>query len=58
LRTELALVEKQFASLQQLQGNVGKKRRGRKSMESEERLQVSARMKAYWATRRTPRADT
>ncbi len=44
---------------QRLQGAPGvaaRGRRGRKSMGADERVQVSARMKAYWAERRA-RAD-
>ena len=33
---------------------VGRSRRGRKSMDSEERQEVSLRMKKYWASRRSP----
>ena len=32
---------------------VGRSRRGRKSMDSEERQEVSLRMKKYWASRRS-----
>ncbi len=35
-----------------------KSRRGRKSMSAEERREVSARMKKYWAQRRTVVAKT
>jgi hypothetical protein len=52
-------VERAIAELEQLQsaraGNVRHKRRGRKSMEPRERLEVSDRMKRYWANRRGPR---
>jgi hypothetical protein len=47
-----------IANLEQLQGTHGggnvvmPNRRGRKSMEPEERRQVSDRIKRYWATRR------
>jgi hypothetical protein len=35
----------------------GGKRRGRKSMSAKERLEVSERMKRYWANRRKQRAE-
>jgi hypothetical protein len=34
------------------------KRRGRKSMSAEERMEVSDRMQKYWASRRKPRPET
>jgi hypothetical protein len=50
-------LDRVIASLQELQvgGTMAafqKKRRGRKSMSPEERREVSARMKKYWAGRR------
>lgn len=33
--------------------NIGRSRRGRKSMDLAERQEVSQRMKKYWASRRT-----
>lgn len=39
--------------IEDLEGlNLGKARRGRKSMGHEERLQVAERMRKYWAQRR------
>jgi hypothetical protein len=37
---------------------VQKRRRGRKSMDPEERKEVSKRMKKYWAARRGKRPNT
>lgn len=34
----------------------GKRKRGRKSMGQEERQEVSARMRSYWASRRVDKA--
>lgn len=48
-------------ALQQASGNdtveVPRSRRGRKSMNPEERQEVSLRMKKYWATRRVPASE-
>lgn len=60
LQTELERIEVAIAELEQLQNANGigridsshKSKRGRKSMDSEERQQVSERMKRYWASRR------
>ena len=57
LRREKERLERVIASLQELQvgatvASFQKKRRGRKSMSPEERREVSARMKKYWAGRR------
>lgn len=58
LEIQKRTIEFVIAELEQLQnGNdsgsvVMKNRRGRKSMGSEERQQVSERMKRYWANRR------
>ena len=58
LYAEKEKLERAIASLEALQTgdlipwpNVGK-RRGRKSMDSQERAEVSARMRKYWASRR------
>jgi len=52
-------VERAIAELEQLQSSAGSmarlRRPGRKSMEPQERRQVSDRMKRYWANRRGPR---
>ncbi len=60
LYAEKEKLERVIASLEELQrtaGGVpvlskGGKRRGRKSMSSKERREVSERMKKYWASRR------
>jgi hypothetical protein len=57
LQAEKQRIERAIALLEQLRRNQGSravalKRRGRKSMGSEERREVSARMKRYWASRR------
>jgi hypothetical protein len=58
LQAEKQRIERAIAMLEQLHRNQGsskavaRKRRGRKSMGSEERREVSARMKRYWASRR------
>lgn len=60
LYAEKEKLERVIASLEELQRTAGAlpvfpkgtKRRGRKSMSSKERLEVSERMKRYWATRR------
>lgn len=58
LEIQKRAIEFVIAELEQLQnGNDGgsvamENRRGRKSMGSEERRQVSERMKRYWANRR------
>jgi len=62
LYAEKEKLERVIASLEELQLSAGGgipqvhklgKRRGRKSMSPEERLEVSERMKKYWAGRRT-----
>jgi len=62
LKAEQERLERVIASLQDLQRSAGldippapdgRKRRGRRSMGSEERQEVSARMKKYWARRRS-----
>ena len=61
LKIQKRKVELAIAELEQLQGSdsgssvVMVNRRGRKSMGSEERQQVSDRMKRYWANRREQR---
>lgn len=61
LYAEKEKLERVIASLEELQRNAGLtpegnpkpgKRRGRKSMGSKERQEVSERMKKYWANRR------
>ena len=58
LQAQKQKIERVIALLEELQRNqdcsseVALKRRGRKSMGSEERREVSARMKRYWAIRR------
>jgi hypothetical protein len=62
LEIEKQSIELALADLKRLQNgnydgsgvapNCRKSNRGRKSMESAERLQVSERMKKYWASRR------
>jgi len=55
LREELEKLNDVIASLEQFQSTGTfpvPKRRGRKSMPQEERLQVSERMKRYWTGRR------
>jgi hypothetical protein len=58
LQLELERIETAIAELEQLQtgnrsGNPShKSRRGRKSMGSDERQEVSERMRKYWAKRR------
>ena len=65
LYAEKEKLERVIASLEELQRNAGAllappkpaKRRGRKSMNSEERQEVSERMRKYWASRRPPKQD-
>lgn len=45
----IARLEKQLAAFSEMK----KTRRGRKTMSAEERLEVSRRMTAYWAARRS-----
>ena len=60
LYAEKEKLERVIASLEELQQTTGSlplppsvgKRRGRKSMDAKERLEVSERMKRYWANRR------
>jgi hypothetical protein len=65
LYAEKEKLDRVIASLEELQRSVsgragmpdGVKRRGRKSMNTKERQEVSERMKKYWATRRKQRAE-
>jgi hypothetical protein len=56
LRGEIRRLERVVASLEELRDGVTapveKKRRGRKTMSLEERLEASERMRRYWASRR------
>ena len=54
LRRELELLTSTINQLEELQRRYASSssRRGRQSMGAEERLQVSYRMKRYWASRR------
>ena len=63
LRAQAEQIDRAIAQLESLNSSDGsaegvlvKKRRGRKSMNPEERKQVSARMKRYWAAWRKRRA--
>ena len=56
LRREKEKLERAIASLEELQAPITdavpqQRRRGRKSMSPQERREVSARMKRYWATK-------
>src|SRR5712675_1588947 len=65
LYAEKEKLERVIASLEELQRTAGTmpvlpkpvKRRGRKSMNSSERLEVSERMRKYWAGRRQNKED-
>ena len=65
LYAEKEKLERAIASLEALQRAGGElprlpsggKRRGRKSMNLQERAEVSERMKRYWATRRKHKGD-
>ena len=65
LYAEKERLERVIASLEELQRKAaeapadqgGNQRRGRKSMGGKERLEVSARMKRYWAARRGESAN-
>jgi hypothetical protein len=57
LHAEKERLDRVISSLEELQGGAaveapGGKRRGRKSMNAEERREVSERMKRYWELRR------
>jgi hypothetical protein len=56
LRAEIGRLELVVASLEELRdrgtGSLPQKRRGKKTMSLEERLEASERMKKYWAGRR------
>jgi hypothetical protein len=58
LNAEIDKLKRAVGSLEELRGTPGTSptpsRRGRKAMNAEERLEVSARMKKYWANRRRP----
>ena len=64
LYAEKEKLERVIASLEELQRTAGSlpslpkpvKRRGRKSMNSSERQEVSERMRKYWASRRQSKA--
>jgi len=68
LYAEKEKLERVIASLEELQRTAGTtlpvllakpgKRRGRKSMSSEERQEVSERMRKYWAGRRKGQPET
>jgi hypothetical protein len=66
LRIEKQRVERVIAQLEQMCGEglfeskpvPVRRRRGRKSMDPEERQQVAARMKSYWAKRRKTGNET
>jgi hypothetical protein len=57
LNAEIEKIKGTIACLEELRGSssaaTNGSRRGRKSMGAQERQQVSARMKRYWASRRT-----
>ena len=65
LYAEKEKLERVIASLEELQRTAGAvpplpkpvKRRGRKSMNSDERQEVSERMRKYWAARRNPKDE-
>jgi hypothetical protein len=66
LYAEKEKLERVIASLEELHRTsgalpsfpAGAKRRGRKSMGSQEREEVSLRMKRYWASRRKSQGET
>lgn len=63
LQADIERIKRAIACLEQLRGvplspyslPTGQNRRGRKFMGPEERLEVSARMKQYWAGRKPKR---
>ena len=65
LHAEKGKLDRVIASLEELQRTAGSapvlpqpaKRRGRKSMNSSERQEVSGRMRKYWAGRRQPKQE-
>lgn len=64
LRAEKEKLERVIASLEELQRATGSlpepkpaTRRGRKSMNSAQRQEVSERMRKYWAGRRQPKQE-
>ncbi len=52
LDATIAVLEARVKWERQQKSGKGKSRRGRKTMSPEERLQVSERMRRYWAARR------
>ena len=58
LNAEIERIKAAVAFLEELRGpseaSATEERRGRKSMGAEERLEVSERMRKYWANRRRP----
>jgi hypothetical protein len=54
MRAIAALEALQNAGVTNVPGEVTRSKRGRKSMNSDERQEVSLRMKKYWASRRVP----
>jgi len=66
LYAEKEKLERVIASLEELQRTSGAvpvlpqtaKRRGRKSMNSQERQEVSERMRRYWASRRNHKGES
>ena len=60
LRAQRHQLEEAIAALEELQAESPStaKRRGRKFMDEKERLEVSLRMKRYWASRRVARQST
>jgi hypothetical protein len=65
LYAEKEKLDRVIASLEELQRTAGSapvwpkpaERRGRKSMDTSERREVSERMRKYWAGRRQPKQD-
>ena len=65
LYAEKEKLERVIASLEELQRNAGAlpevpkpvRRRGRKSMNTSERQEVSERMRKYWASRRSSKQE-
>ena len=64
LYIEKETLERAISALEALQASTtgmargAGSKRGRKSMNSEERREVSLRMKKYWASRRVPAAES
>ncbi len=56
LRLELQKINQAIATMESLSGNMPEgRKRGRKSMGADERVEVSKRMKKYWASKREAR---